>query len=90
MACQQFLIEGIHCGIDGGGLNKHIVAVCVILNHSLDATHLSFNAFKAVKKRFFVLFVPYGMLFTTRTDFFDRSFIFDFIFTLSVTSEFLL
>ena len=35
MACQQFLIEGIHCGIDGGGLNKYIVTVCVILNHSL-------------------------------------------------------
>lgn len=50
-------------------MNKHIVTVCVILNHSLDATHLSFNAFKAVKKSLFVLFVPYGMLFTTRTDF---------------------
>ena len=86
MACQQFLIEGVHCGVDCGGLNKHIVAVCVILNHSLDATHLSFNAFKAVKKRLFVLFVPYGMLFTTRTDFFDNR----FIFTHSVTSEFLL
>jgi hypothetical protein len=33
-----------------------------------------------------VLFVPYGMLFATRTDFFDNR----FIFTHSVTSEFLL
>ena len=50
MIREKFFIEGVNSGINSGRLDKDVVAVSIVFQHSYDSPYLSLNTFQTVDK----------------------------------------
>ena len=65
---KQYLIEAVECGCDRRNLYQYIRTVCILLQHILDASHLSFDPLQPVHQILFFFFLSFFMFpRTTRT-----------------------
>src|SRR5207247_6515849 len=57
MVIEHLEAQALQCGSDGGDLGQDVDAVAVVVDHALDAAHLSLDAVEALLERLFFVAV---------------------------------